>query len=87
MRSNAVLAPASCLDDVEVDFLEMEAIELLANADAPATPVPVREHQVIEIPMQIVIHEFPVGDNWCELLPWKKGITDNKEVNHDCAVG
>ena len=87
MRSNAVLAPASCQDDVEVDFLEMEVIELLANADAPVTPVDVCDHQVIEIPMRVVIHEFPVGDNWCELLPRKKGITDNKEVNHDCAVG
>ncbi len=85
MRSNALRANPSFLDGMAVDHLEVEDIQLEAVTDAPAERVPLSNCRVIEIPMKVVIDDYPVGDNWCELVPLKGGVTE-REVNHDCAT-
>lgn len=54
---------------IQVEELTMDCIELVAASDSPLEEIDPDGCEVIELPTEVVIYDYPVHTNWCEVIP------------------
>ncbi len=77
METNAasldVFLAEACTDltrhGIRVEELTLDCIELGAASDAPLEEIDPEGCEVIELPTEVIIYDYPVRTNWCEVIP------------------
>ena len=77
METNAasldVFLAEACTDltrhGIRVEELTLDCIELGAASDAPLEEIDPEGCEVIELPTEVIIYDYPVHTNWCEVVP------------------
>lgn len=77
METNAasldVFLAEACTDltrhGIRVEELTLDCIELGAASDAPLEEIDPEGCEVIELPTEVIIYDYPVHTNWCEVIP------------------
>ena len=77
METNAATLDAflaeACTDltrlGIQVEELTLDCIELGAASDAPLEEIDPEGCEVIELPTEVIIYDYPVHTNWCEVVP------------------
>ena len=77
METNAATLDAflaeACTDltrhGIRVEELTLDCIELGAASDAPLEEIDLEGCEVIELATEVVIYDYPVHTNWCEVIP------------------
>ena len=77
METNAasldVFLAEACTDltrhGIRVEELTLDCIELGAASDAPLEEIDPDGCEVIELPTEVIIYDYPVHTNWCEVIP------------------
>ena len=77
METNAasldVFLAEACTDltrhGIRVEELTLDCIELGAASDAPLEEIDPDGCEVIELPTEVIIYDYPVHTNWCEVVP------------------
>ena len=54
---------------IQVEALSMECIEINGNLDAPQEEISPEGCEVIELQTEVIIFDYPVHTNWCEVVP------------------
>ena len=77
METNALTLDAfpaqACTDltrhGIQVEELTMDCIELVAASDTQPQEIDPDGCEVIELPTEVIIYDYPVHTNWCEVIP------------------
>ena len=77
METNAATLDAflaeACTDltrhGIQIEELTLDCIELGAASDAPLEEIDPEGCEVIELPTEVIIYDYPVHTNWCEVIP------------------
>ena len=77
METNAATLDAflaeACTDltrhGIQIEVLTLDCIELGAASDAPLEEIDPEGCEVIELPTEVIIYDYPVHTNWCEVVP------------------
>lgn len=77
METNAATLDAflaeACTDltrlGIQVEELTLDCIELGAASDSPLEEIDPDGCEVIELPTEVIIYDYPVHTNWCEVVP------------------
>ena len=77
METNAATLDAflaeACTDltrhGIQIEELTLDCIELGAASDAPLEEIDPEGCEVIELPTEVIIYDYPVHTNWCEVVP------------------
>ena len=77
METNAasldVFLAEACTDltrhGIRVEELTLDCIELGAASDASLEEIDPEGCEVIELPTEVIIYDYPVHTNWCEVIP------------------
>ena len=77
METNAasldVFLAEACTDltrhGIRVEELTLDCIELGAASDASLEEIDPEGCEVIELPTEVIIYDYPVRTNWCEVIP------------------
>ena len=77
METNAasldVFLAEACTDltrhGIQIEELTLDCIELGAASDAPLEEIDPEGCEVIELPTEVIIYDYPVHTNWCEVIP------------------
>ena len=92
METNALTLDAflaeACTDlrrhGIRVEELTLDCIELGAASDAPLEEIDPDGCEVIELQTEVIIFDYPVHTNWCEVVPRRSNRTkrpmETKEV-------
>ena len=54
---------------IQVEELPVDCIELDAATDTPHEEIDPERCEVIELPTEVIIYDYPVHTNWCEVVP------------------
>ena len=54
---------------IQVEELPVDCIELDAATDTPHEEIDPEGCEVIELPTEVIIYDYPVHTNWCEVVP------------------
>ena len=54
---------------IQVEELPVDCIELVAATDTPHEEIDPEGCEVIELPTEVIIYDYPVHTNWCEVVP------------------
>ena len=54
---------------IQVEELPVDCIELVAATDTPHEEIDPEGCEVIELPTEVIIYDYPVHTNWCEVIP------------------
>ena len=54
---------------IQVEELPVDCIELVAATDTPHEEIDPERCEVIELPTEVIIYDYPVHTNWCEVVP------------------
>ena len=54
---------------IRVEELPVDCIELVAATDTPLEEIDQEGCEVIELPTEVIIYDYPVHTNWCEVVP------------------
>ena len=77
METNAATLDAflaeACTDltrhGIQIEELTLDCIELGAASDTPLEEIDPDGCEVIELPTEVIIYDYPVHTNWCEVVP------------------
>ena len=54
---------------IQVEEFPLDCIELVAATDTPHEEIDPEGCEVIELPTEVIIYDYPVHTNWCEVVP------------------
>ena len=67
---------------IDVTVTELVTIELEPAPEEPAETISTEGCEVIELPTEVVICDFPVNEPWCEIVPRRRRPPQTKENAH-----
>ncbi len=69
---------------IQVEELTLECIEINSELDRPPEEIDPDGCEVIELQTEVIIFDYPVHTNWCEVVPRRSNRTkrpmETKEV-------
>ena len=69
---------------IQVEELTLECIEINSGLDRPPEEIDPDGCEVIELQTEVIIFDYPVHTNWCEVVPRRSNRTkrpmETKEV-------
>ena len=65
---------------IQVEELTMDCIELVAASDTPLEEIDPEGCEVIELPTEVVIFDYPVHTNWCEVIPRRNNHPQKRPI-------
>ena len=69
---------------IQVEELTLECIEINSEHDLPPEDIDPEGCEVIELQTEVIIFDYPVHTNWCEVVPRRSNRTkrpmETKEV-------
>ncbi len=65
---------------IQVEELTMECIEINGDLDSPQEEISPDGCEVIELQTEVIIFDYPVHTNWCEVVPRRSNRTQKRPM-------
>ena len=65
---------------IQVEELTLECIEINSELDRPPEEIDPDGCEVIELQTEVIIFDYPVHTNWCEVVPRRSNRTQKRPM-------
>ena len=65
---------------IQVEELTLECIEINSEHDLPPEDIDPEGCEVIELQTEVIIFDYPVHTNWCEVVPRRSNRTQKRPM-------